>query len=327
MPLSYQVHDTFKDLNLDSCVTMPGNVSCAAPIESASQRLAIELALTAVLRSDQFRNSQRSSAFLRYVVEQTLQGRSEELKERTIGIAVFAKEDDYDTAADALVRVRANDVRRRLAQYYESRSPSQGIRIELRAGSYVPAFVLVHGPAIEHAVKAPEIVTVVPPQTREASTLMPPPMVFWQMAAPTAIALFLALVAIRFGVRSDDAYSRFWAHLLAHRNSIQITLNGGNRPGWISQDLASSALPFSEVAREWQVPIVFGTSSGVESGGNLRIDLRMEPQLKKASIVVGREGTGRLIISAPTLPAIQAAVSQLCSRQQFLLADSITVEP
>ena len=219
--------------------------------------MAIELAVAAVLRSDQFRNSQRSSAFLRYVVEQTLQGRSDELKERTIGIAVFGKEDDYDTTENALVRVRANDVRRRLAQYYESLTIIPIVRIEMKAGSYVPAFVTTQSAVIEETQQAPRRLETTPLPER-LPTVSPPPMSFWQMAAPTAIALFLAIVAIRFDLRSDSAYSRFWGHLLAHRSGIHIALDGENRSGWISPDLASSALPFSEVAREWQLPIVFG---------------------------------------------------------------------
>ncbi len=63
------------------------------------------------------------------------------LKERTIGVAVFGRDASYDTGSDAAVRVRANDVRRRLGAYYLACSTRQGWRIELPAGSYVPQFV------------------------------------------------------------------------------------------------------------------------------------------------------------------------------------------
>ncbi len=287
----------------------------AKPTYAAGERLAIELAVTAVLRSDQFRKSQRSSAFLQFVVEQTLKGLSDELKERTIGISVFGKNDNYDTAADALVRVRANDVRRRLAQYYESLTESPAVRIELRAGSYVPAFVSLTSPVAEH--HSPEAV-------QQPAALIAPSVPLWQLAAPTAVALLLALVVISFfNVRSDDAYTRFWAHLLAHRNSIRIIMDGANRSGWISQDLANSALPFSEVAREWKVPLLFGSDESLKPADDLRIELRTTPQLQRAQILIGSAGQPNLTIAGPTIPSIQAAATRLCSRHEFLLSQAL----
>ncbi len=66
-----------------------------------------------------FRNSKRYPAFLRYVVEQELNGASSELKERTIAIEVFGKDPYYDPAVDPVVRISAGEVRKRLAQYYQ----------------------------------------------------------------------------------------------------------------------------------------------------------------------------------------------------------------
>ena len=57
--------------------------------------------------------------FLEYSVSQVLAGNGhEELRERRIGIEVFQRPADYDTAEDAVVRVTANELRKRLAQYY-----------------------------------------------------------------------------------------------------------------------------------------------------------------------------------------------------------------
>ena len=65
------------------------------------------------------------------------------LKERTIGAAVLGKPPDYDTGADSAVRVRANEVRKRLAAHYDAAAPRAGIRIELPLGSYTPKFTPV----------------------------------------------------------------------------------------------------------------------------------------------------------------------------------------
>jgi hypothetical protein len=60
-----------------------------------------------------FRGSHRSQEFLRYVVEKTLRGSVDLLKERTIGVELFHRPPSYDTREDAIVRVTASDVRRR----------------------------------------------------------------------------------------------------------------------------------------------------------------------------------------------------------------------
>ena len=74
----------------------------------------VELELIGILEGPSFRGSSRSAAFLRFVVEETLAGRQEMLKERTIGAVVLGKAPGYDTGADSGVRVRANEVRKKV---------------------------------------------------------------------------------------------------------------------------------------------------------------------------------------------------------------------
>jgi len=94
-----------------------------------------------ILHSETFRSSPRSRQFLRFVVEQTLEGCQELLKERSIGIAVFGRKPAYLTEGDAVVRVRATEVRKRLSQYYATFPRSGACRIELPAGTYIPQFL------------------------------------------------------------------------------------------------------------------------------------------------------------------------------------------
>lgn len=101
---------------------------------------AIRLQLARVLESAPFRTSKRYPALLSYVVEKTLQGDTDSLKERTLGIEVFRREPEYDTNADPVVRIAAGEVRKRLAQYYYNPRHKDEIHIELAAGSYVPEF-------------------------------------------------------------------------------------------------------------------------------------------------------------------------------------------
>src|SRR5579864_2379087 len=109
-------------------------------------------ALARVLSSSEFRTSKRSQDFLRYVVEHTLKGQADLLKERTIGIEVFGRSTDYEPGEDATVRVKAGEVRKRLGLYYAEQGAHDPVRIELHSGTYIPEFRLVEvsPPVSEH---------------------------------------------------------------------------------------------------------------------------------------------------------------------------------
>jgi hypothetical protein len=102
--------------------------------QAASVRSALELAIS----SDAFAGSKQCQDFLRLVVERALAGEVDILSERMIGVELFGRPADFDTSNDGVVRVRAAEVRKRLAQYY--RASSTSVRIELPPGSYVPEF-------------------------------------------------------------------------------------------------------------------------------------------------------------------------------------------
>jgi hypothetical protein len=99
--------------------------------------------LKQVLASPQFSSSKRYPALLQYVVENTLEGKSDLLKERTLGVEVFDRPPTYDTNTDTVVRYTAGEVRKRLQLYYHEQGRNSQIRISLPAGSYVPEFL--HG--------------------------------------------------------------------------------------------------------------------------------------------------------------------------------------
>jgi TolB-like protein/Tfp pilus assembly protein PilF len=96
--------------------------------------------LEAVLASNAFAGSKRSRDFLQLIVEHALAGRYDSLKERMIGAEMFGRPVGYDTANDAVVRVKATEVRRKLAQFYREAEKQPPVRIELPPGSYVPKF-------------------------------------------------------------------------------------------------------------------------------------------------------------------------------------------
>jgi hypothetical protein len=122
---------------------VPGEANAKAPAGLRPARVseeAVREELSRVLSCHEFRLSKRSQDFVRYVVEHTLAGREDMLKERTIGIEVFGRSTSYEPSDDATVRVKAGDVRKRLGLYYAEQGAQNPVRIELPPGTYVPEF-------------------------------------------------------------------------------------------------------------------------------------------------------------------------------------------
>ncbi|MGC2639328.1 MAG: hypothetical protein WA294_19240 [Acidobacteriaceae bacterium] len=104
--------------------------------------LEVREALRVVLLSTPFRTSPQCQKLLTYLVDHSLAGRLELLRERVIGAEVFGREPDYDAANDPVVRLRVAEVRKRLAQYYLcAPSSSRPVRIEIPSGHYRARFV------------------------------------------------------------------------------------------------------------------------------------------------------------------------------------------
>jgi hypothetical protein len=108
--------------------------------QTDESRHEIHRALQLILRSPSFRNSERCKQFLKYVVENSIEGQSELLKERLIGIEVFGLPADYETGDHPIVRVQAGEVRKRLQQYYDASETTLPVQIELPTGSYAAHF-------------------------------------------------------------------------------------------------------------------------------------------------------------------------------------------
>lgn len=125
---------------------------------------AVRQELDAILASEWFRKSTSLKDFLRFVVEQTLVGRGDEIKEFVIGHEVFHRPQGYDPRSDAIVRVQARLLRQKLDLYYQN-SPSTQVRIELPKGGYVPVFT----------VKTPETCEEAPPPDAAGPATTPPP--------------------------------------------------------------------------------------------------------------------------------------------------------
>jgi serine/threonine-protein kinase len=96
--------------------------------------------LDKILASPGFINADRLSRFLRYVVDETLDGQIDKLKETLLGIEVFGRKPTYDPRVDAVVRTEAVKLRARMRDYYETEGREDPVRIDIPKGGYVPAF-------------------------------------------------------------------------------------------------------------------------------------------------------------------------------------------
>src|SRR5581483_5859620 len=120
---------------------MNGTHTTDQDVGTEERKSAVLSELSRILESPAFRGSKRCCRLLEYSVQQVLKGGSQEgLKERTIGIEVLQRPPDYDTSADAIVRVTANEVRKRLAQYYQGAENQGDPVIALPPGSYAVTF-------------------------------------------------------------------------------------------------------------------------------------------------------------------------------------------
>jgi Tol biopolymer transport system component len=101
--------------------------------------VAIREELARVLASDLFSHTHRLRTFLQFVVERTLDGQGDALKEQVLAFELYGKEADFNTASDAKVRVDARRLRDKLREYYAT-VPDAPVIISIPKGSYTPAF-------------------------------------------------------------------------------------------------------------------------------------------------------------------------------------------
>ena len=176
--------------------------------ETDAERAAIREQLERILSSPLFKNSKRYPTLLRFVVERSLTGRAEPLKERTLGIEVFGREPDYDTNLDPVVRTTAVEIRKRIAQYYHEPGHENEIRIDFPPGTYLPEFRMPPKPAV----------TSVIPEPHDRRLML--------AASLVAIAVIALVVLLLRPWASPPALEQFWAPVLSSADPISIYIGG-----------------------------------------------------------------------------------------------------
>ncbi|ASP73712.1 hypothetical protein CDO28_19155 (plasmid) [Sinorhizobium meliloti] len=120
------------------------------PIEDCRAQLA------RILTSADFQATDRERRFLRYVVDETLAGRSNLIKAYSIAVEVFDRDTSFDPQADPIVRVAAGQLRRALERYYLTAGLADPILISIPKGGYAVMFSPrgTRGPVAEEPVYA-----------------------------------------------------------------------------------------------------------------------------------------------------------------------------
>ena len=183
--------------------------------------------LERILASRSFRSAHSQSRFLRYVVEETLAGRGNLVKEYLIGMEALGRGEAFDPRLDPIVRTQARKLRARLAKYYETESGPGDVRIEFHKGSYAPAFQWI-GAAKPVVAESAEIAAAEPPQEK-----------------PAVAAFETATVAVAAGARPVWVWAVAAAAVLCAIAVGSFVLGTGWRPGATSAEPASIAvMPF-----------------------------------------------------------------------------------
>ena len=211
------------------------------PLSPEEERL-IRDELARVLKTRHFSNSRRYPALLSYIVEKTLAGHNEELKERVLGVEVFHRRSNYDSDIDTVVRVAAGEVRRRLALIYHESDGEHAIEISLPTGSYVPEFYRTTPEVLVPSLPAqPELPHGVAPAT--VPELLPALVVDyhrpgWGKIAPgIALIVLTASLAVLFLHRTEtrqSAIDLFWQPIRSSSSPAILS------PGALVRDSNSS---------------------------------------------------------------------------------------
>ena len=240
--------------------------------------------LREIVEGKAFRGSHRSGQFLIYIVEQAIAGRFTSLKERLIGIELFGRSPSYDTGEDAIVRVTASDVRKRLLQHYGENGRAAKFYISLPSGSYIPEITRgaqnrsdAHAfsralekslPAVEHAPAAESAGTVTTPETCSSPDALAPEAVaqvseransrwrIWLIALVLIIACNATLLALvwRRSQRVDAANVPVlpWSAILSSSHATHLITSDPNIV--FVQEITGNQLSVSDYANRKYIP-------------------------------------------------------------------------
>jgi hypothetical protein len=213
------------------------------------ERTEVQQQLHRMLDNPHFSNSKRFPSFLRFIVNEELEGRGDQLKERTLGIEVFGRPAGYDTTSDPIVRVTAAEIRKRIAQYYQDSAGTNELRISLPPGSYVPHFEWPKTAPVEEMQRSgllqpSEHEVVSSAQSRHAEAPEEQPLITQgRFAVSWLLTMSLLLLILIAGgwswVRSrPTTLDRFWSPVFNSNDSVVVCFPQSSIDGITLRDAA-----------------------------------------------------------------------------------------
>jgi len=211
------VRQAYNSAVLESSQMLKDSVAGAAALTEVDRK-AIQEQLERLLSNSHFKQSRRFPSFLRFVIDQTLLGQTDMLKERTLGIEIFGRDHDYDTSSDPIVRVTATEIRKRIAQYYQEPGHETELRLSLPSGSYIPQF---HWPEPAKGNGAAQLALISAPvspvpEVSPAERVQPPRRLNWRPAVALATILILLCGGAAFWWRTaqHSGFDFFWGPIV-----------------------------------------------------------------------------------------------------------------
>jgi hypothetical protein len=199
-----------------------GGVSAA--VYGDAEKANILRQLDRLLDNPHFSHSKRFPSFLRFIIQEELEGRGDQLKERTLGIEVFGRNAGYDTTTDPIVRVTAAEIRKRIAQYYQDSDSPDELRISLPSGSYIPHFEWPHATS-SLAPPLPDALNGFASASHAHETI-PQPLLAQASARWWVLAAILLLAAIAGSVfwltTRPSTLDKFWAPVFGSNDPIAL---------------------------------------------------------------------------------------------------------
>ena len=109
-------------------------------VDLVQEKNQINAQISRILESPLFMGSIILRDFLSFIVEETLNGNSDGLKEYVIALNVLKKEEGFNPQVSAIVRIHARRLRLRLDDYYLEEGKNDPIRVSVPKGRYIPVF-------------------------------------------------------------------------------------------------------------------------------------------------------------------------------------------
>lgn len=169
-----------------------------------------------VIASPSFSSSKRCQDFLRYLVTEAVEGRREEINERNIAHEVFGKSQRFEPSEDSLVRVKAHEVRRRLAQHYRE-NPDSPLKIEIPHGGYAPNFITQ---AVAPQPAPPSEAPAPPADPKRLSRRK----AFWLLGGTAAVSASVPAILYRSHKAPATDLERLWQPVMDAKTPLLISI-------------------------------------------------------------------------------------------------------